>query len=176
MNYDSAYFQNRGIEPKHYQMANVWIDYFKPEKVLDYGCGRGPFVSALTYFGVNCVGFDSSQIAVDSPVFGAEGLLRSTLPDECSFDLVTCIDVMEHVPIELMVATLTEILSKSNKFALFSICMLDDPNFEKDETHVTKRSKEWWIHLISGFGWDWIPTPSYFPFAGQHLIFMRQEK
>jgi SAM-dependent methyltransferase len=74
------------------------------ERVLDLGCGAGRFVAALRGAGVDAVGVEVAQAALDRAARVAPGAdLRllgddGTIPlDHGSVDLVWCSEVLEHV-------------------------------------------------------------------------------
>jgi SAM-dependent methyltransferase len=75
------------------------------ERVLDLGCGAGRFVAALRDAGVDAVGVEVAQAALDRAAAIAPGadlrLLEAdgTIPlDHGSVDMAWCSEVLEHVP------------------------------------------------------------------------------
>jgi Methyltransferase domain len=76
---------------------------FRFEKSLDIGCAKGFLVEALRERGVDARGCDISAFAVSHAVpavapFVSEGDLSSGLPfDDASFDLVTTLEILEHI-------------------------------------------------------------------------------
>jgi SAM-dependent methyltransferase len=167
------YWKNRQIEPKHFWFAERLIELFKPKFVFDYGCGKGFLVFAFNYFGVGCNGFEPSKFARENAIEEVKGRIGDSVgADEC--DLVCCFDVMEHVPERDVPVVLEKVLSKASKYAVFSICMLGDENFERDKTHVTKHSRKWWSGRIKNFGFEEVEVPGDFPFGRQFLFFERE--
>ena len=74
------------------------------ERVLDLGCGAGRFVAALAAAGVEPVGVEIAEGALDRARRNAPGAdLRLVEPDgslplgHASIDLVWCSEVLEHV-------------------------------------------------------------------------------
>src|SRR5437868_6500995 len=90
----------------------VWMSFFgelarqivaelKPRTVLDAGCAMGLLVEALRDRGVEAWGIDISTYALDQvrPDIGA--FCRATpVTAELAreYDLITCIEVLEHLP------------------------------------------------------------------------------
>jgi SAM-dependent methyltransferase len=80
--------------------------------ILDAGCGSGRMLDELADLG-EVHGIDASRLAVEAArARGHErvelGAIERLPFRDASFDLVTCLDVLEHTPDEL--ATLTELL------------------------------------------------------------------
>jgi len=93
----------------------VRLDYVRARatlagaRVLDVGCGGGLLTEALARAGANVTGIDlapgvldvarmhlhESGLSVDYRDIGAEGLAHEAAG---SFDVVTCMEVLEHVP------------------------------------------------------------------------------
>jgi 2-polyprenyl-6-hydroxyphenyl methylase/3-demethylubiquinone-9 3-methyltransferase len=81
----------------------------RERKVLDIGCGGGVLAESLTRLGARVTGIDLSQdllglakthaekvgLAIDYSYISAEQLAEQQ-PE--SFDIVTCMEVLEHVP------------------------------------------------------------------------------
>jgi SAM-dependent methyltransferase len=70
------------------------------ETVLDVGCAKGLLVQALAVEGVDAVGFDISEHAIESAhknVRGRLSVASATDPIAGRFDLITCVEVLEHM-------------------------------------------------------------------------------
>jgi len=91
-------------------------------RVLDAGCGGGLLTEALAHAGAEVTGIDMAPgmievarlhaaeagLAIDYRTVAAEGVARAT-PQ--AFDLVTCMEMLEHVPDPAaMTATLAQLL------------------------------------------------------------------
>lgn len=120
--YDEEYYRRAGTSGPGY------VDYFGVEaaarreiasaladmvlalapdarRVLDVGCGGGFLVTALSERGVEAVGLDGSRHAIERARFNAEGgdFVHAEIGAPCSaaegpFDVITMIDVVEHLP------------------------------------------------------------------------------
>lgn len=87
------------------RIARRIVDEFKPKSVFDAGCACGHLVAALRDFGVEAYGIDISEYAIknireDIRPYCAVASLASELPPSFPgrFDLVTNIEVLEHIP------------------------------------------------------------------------------
>jgi len=163
---DEFYFNNRGLEVKHFIMTKQWNEYFKNKNVLDIGCGRGPFLYAWTMYNVDGFGFDKSKFAVTNSLSPNANMWVADILDDPmkkQFDLVTVLDILEHLKYEDLDKALKNIYEMSNNDVLFSIPFVGDPNLELDSTHIIKEDKEWWINKLNIHGFkiksaskDWL--------------------
>lgn len=173
--YDNPdYWKDRKFEQKHYQQALIWADFFKPAVVFDYGAGLGFLVHAFNYYGIQATGFEISRYAIENAYGLAKGNIYDRVPD-VRVPLVICYDVLEHIPIDGLGKVLADLDDLADDWLLLSICMAGDPNFELDKTHVTKRTKLWWIHQFENMGFECVHTPEDFPFRNQILLFRRRK-
>jgi SAM-dependent methyltransferase len=87
-------------------------------RVLDYGCGPGFLLEFLAGYAVECLGVDPSPASVDranrlcagKPNFrGAFVLPAKGVLKDAAFDLVTCVETMEHVPAPAAPALMAEL-------------------------------------------------------------------
>ena len=92
--------------------------------VLDYGCGRGDFLELLCARGLTCLGSDSSSQSVQStgarlagrPGFLGAFVAGSPLPK--TPDVITLVEVVEHLPPEALpgfLASVASLLSPGGK-------------------------------------------------------------
>lgn len=72
------------------------VKALSPKSMIDYGCGKGGLVMAMRSTGIEVAGFDPGV---------AEW---STMPTG-EYDLLTCLDVLEHIEPDFLEATLDKI-------------------------------------------------------------------
>jgi 2-polyprenyl-6-hydroxyphenyl methylase/3-demethylubiquinone-9 3-methyltransferase len=103
----------------------------KDKRVVDVGCGGGIFAEALAHLGANVTGIDLSEKAigvarlhqyesgtkVDYRLVAAETL---ALEMPGAFDLVTCLELLEHVPEPASTVAACATLAKSGALVVFS--------------------------------------------------------
>lgn len=173
---DEIYFSTRmQLETKHFIMCKEWNDYFYPKDVLDIGCGLGHYGKAwsMIYDDLEYVGIDKSEWAIKNTPYKELKILQQNitkgipLPDS-NYDLVLCIDVLEHLNYKELDFVLNY-LPKLGKNFIFSIPFLGDPNLELDKTHLIKESKEWWVKILSNY-FKIEDAPKEWLFSNQILI------
>lgn len=126
-------------------------------KLLDIGCANGKFMKEAGKF-FEVYGIDLSNHAVqyarkqglNAKVAGAE----KTLHKKREFDVVTMLDVIEHVPdINRALKEAGRIL-KSGGILVLSIPVYDKlagkivRKLDKDPTHIHKQSRDFWISAL----------------------------
>ena len=158
--YDERYFQTGlGLPydesephwPRFFgEIAEHIVDQLAPATVLDAGCAKGFLVAAFAERGVDATGIDISKYAVEAAVEGAQGRLRVqslTEPLEGHWDLVTCIEVLEHmVPTDTQQA-IDNICAVSNR-VLFS----STPHDFQEPSHVNVKPVATWVSWFAARG------------------------
>lgn len=105
--YSESYFTDKQM-PEYIMDARKKFEYVKKHitpstRILDYGCGLGDFIGICKENNHNIVGYDIAE-SVGSYVhkkYGVSvktGRLEANMYEPSSFDLITCFDVIEHIP------------------------------------------------------------------------------
>jgi 2-polyprenyl-3-methyl-5-hydroxy-6-metoxy-1,4-benzoquinol methylase len=169
LNFDEVYSEQEKLEFKHHLMVKQWFDLFNPTSVLDLGCGRGAYLFYWNWFVKEIKGYDINKWAIENSFIPGKVEIRSCEDIDINWDLITCIDVLEHLDDRSLIETLLKISEHGNKF-IFSIPFIGDPNLEKDKTHIQKKTREEWVKLIEDHGIKVIPTPDHWLFKEQIII------
>jgi 2-polyprenyl-3-methyl-5-hydroxy-6-metoxy-1,4-benzoquinol methylase len=174
---DYYYFRGRtNLEPKHFLDAYMWVNYFKPVKSIELGCGVGQRVFALFSYGVDAYGSDISEYAINNSQF--KDILKDKLSVENildinydnDFDLVICYDILEHLDPKDLDKALDKIYLTGGKNFLFSIPFIGDPNLDNDSTHKIRMTKEQWIDKLKDHDFKIMEVPSNFLYRDQLII------
>jgi O-antigen biosynthesis protein len=160
--YDEAYYRS-GCGPVPYERTDFWLRFFagiaeeiarslKPRTVFDAGCAKGFLVEALWGRGIEACGVDISSYAIstvrkDMQPFCRVGSL--TDPIGGPFDLITCIEVLEHMP-----ADEARIAIRNMTSATDAILFSSNPNDFDEPTHVNVRPVISWLRLFAEFNFQ----------------------
>lgn len=122
---------------------------------LDVSTGRGEIVDYMRSKNIHSMGTDIvDSLLVPSKVIFA---WSNSLPfEEDEFDLITCLDAMEHYLPEQTEEIVTELCRVAKKYVYFAISNL--PSHHMGENlHINIKSYEKWFELLSKYGEvEWI--------------------
>jgi len=144
-----------------YSRDEGWLTFFgtiadrivrdiAPRRVLDAGCAWGLLVEALRRRGVDSFGLDLSSYAIDQVApevraFCKVGSIAEPLEDR--YDLIVCIEVVEHMPSEDADAAIANLCAHTDD-VLFSSSPLD----LREATHVNVQPPEAWAERFARHG------------------------
>lgn len=167
--YDREYFEGRSrqspphtrevIYPWAIRTGRFLCRRVMASRSLDLGCAKGYLVEALSVSGVpHAFGLDVSRYAVTN----AEPTLRGRLlvGDAAaglpfrnkSLDLVTALDLFEHLADPLPVLIDIHRILASDGRAYLKICHPDHPNATRDPTHINVQPLGYWTGLFKQAG------------------------
>ncbi len=115
----------------------IW-KWFDARTTLDVGCAMGFVVEGLRELGVDAQGFDVSHHAIEHAAAGAKGHLRQgslteTLPFHPeSFDVVSALETLEHLPPAAIPGVLHELRRISSGFVFATIPSFGPNEFGRD--------------------------------------------
>ncbi len=158
--YDKDYYAHYGCGPLPYERSAHWTNAFaliadqvircvQPKRVLDAGCAMGFLVEAFWDRGVECYGIDLSPYAIsqvrrDMQRYCRVGSLTNPIGER--FDLITCIEVLEHIP-----ASPAEVAAENLCQATDTILFSSTPSDLVEPTHCNVRPTMYWLQLFSRF-------------------------
>jgi 2-polyprenyl-3-methyl-5-hydroxy-6-metoxy-1,4-benzoquinol methylase len=141
-----------------YERNEHWLTFFgeiaeniirdlHPASVMDAGCGMGFLVEALRQRGVEAWGIDVSEYAISQ--------VHESVRDYCSvaslsepfprrYDLITCIEVVEHIP----AAEIDEVIANLCK-ATHRLLLSTSPHDYGEATHVNVRPPQAWSAMLA---------------------------
>ena len=164
--YDGVGYDNKEHWFPFFEMlADNIVDAFNPKTVLDVGCAWGYLVEALHERGVEAYGIDISDYAISMTkselrkYFNAQSATEN-LPESFpkKFDLVTNIEVIEHIPEEECEKVIAQMCRYSDTI-VFSSSASDI----RDPTHINVQQPEYWAKRFAkkGFFVDTVNPVNY---------------
>jgi ubiquinone/menaquinone biosynthesis C-methylase UbiE len=167
MYYDYDYFENGPGSGKGDYTDYSWerlgaefqktaahiIRCFKPVSSLDIGCAKGFLVKSLRESGVDAYGIDISPYALANAPFDTRDYVRFVdvtkmpFPDNM-YELVTALDVLEHIPEPQVYDAIKEIARVASKYVVISVPC---ERFN-DKSHVTLYPIIWWVEKFEDCG------------------------
>lgn len=140
------------------------------KNLLDVGCGTGV---AVRYHrevgGIEAFGIDFAKSAIPTwHELGAEKWCSVASAEDIpykdnQFDMVTCTDMLEHVPEEHVPRVLREMYRVGRGDFLFMICLvpaLIKMPTDGSEPHVCLKSPEWWVDRMGEIGYRFESYPT----------------
>jgi SAM-dependent methyltransferase len=121
-----------------------------PLRVLDAGCAMGLLVEALVARGVDAYGIDISDYAISQAAPEVRGRCRVaslTAPLEGRYDLIVCIEVLEHMPADEADRAIANFAAHTDD-VLFSSTPFD----YREPTHINVRMPEDWAEAFARHG------------------------
>jgi 2-polyprenyl-3-methyl-5-hydroxy-6-metoxy-1,4-benzoquinol methylase len=155
---DHAYGRNEPWTSFFATIARKITRKYKPETVADIGCAFGLLVEALCDQGVDAVGFDISPYAVSKARADIKDRLKvhsilDPIPivDHRKYDLVICIEVLEHLPPEQAAIAVANLCAASDR-VIFS----SSPDDFDEPTHFNVLPTEKWLEMFAEY--DFVPA------------------
>jgi SAM-dependent methyltransferase len=153
------YYRNCCGQP--YERNEAWLTFFgtiadrivadvNPRTVLDAGCAIGLLVETLRARGVEAEGIDLSSWAIAHASEAAKPFVREgsiTAPFPTRYDLIVCIEVVEHMPPEEAEKAIANFAAHTDE-VIFSSTPFD----YKEPTHVNVRMPEDWAESFARHG------------------------
>jgi SAM-dependent methyltransferase len=125
--------------------------------VLDAGCGCGRAMKRFKDLGFDVTGVDIVDNCIDEdireelkPNFIQSSLWELQI-DRNYYDMVFCVDVMEHIPPDRVYKVLTKLTMACKKYAYFKIAKFQDGYGKRinEPLHLSLYSTEQWKNLLS---------------------------
>jgi O-antigen biosynthesis protein len=131
-------------------VADKIVQHLKPKTVFDAGCAHGFLVESLWNRGVHARGRDLSSFAIskvrsDIARFCEVGSIADKI--EGTYDLVTCIEVVEHIPDAEALKAIAN-MTASTSTILFS----SSPTDLTEPTHINVKPPIYWLMRFAEHG------------------------
>jgi SAM-dependent methyltransferase len=155
--YDSTFFENLSSSSR--AAASIVLPFVmqlvRPTSVLDVGCGSGEWLAVWSELGLeDVVGVDGvyvegSTLSIPQDKFRPVDLANETVALGRRFDLVSSLEVGEHLPAE-SAARFVSSLTQHGDVVLFSAAAPGQGGVD----HVNEQWPPYWVNLFSAQGFD----------------------
>ena len=132
------------------RVAETIVREFHPSSVLDAGCAMGFLVEGLRKRGVEASGIDVSEYAISQvheSVAEHCHVASLTEPLPGRYDLITCIEVLEHIPPEGADAAIANLCAASDRLLIST-----SPSDYAEPTHLNVQPPEFWSAALAREG------------------------
>jgi hypothetical protein len=146
----APYRRDEGWLAQFSRIADAIVRELHPHTVLDVGCAIGLLVETLRQRGVEAYGVDVSEYAIDQVHPSVRAYCRvggAAEPFGRRYDLITCIEVLEHMPPEQAQETIANLCAHAGG-VLFSSSPFD----YAEVTHFNVQPPEYWARLFAQQG------------------------
>jgi SAM-dependent methyltransferase len=128
-------------------------EVYKPDSILDVGCGTGTWLKIILDCGIeDFLGIDGIEVANKDFFVSKERFQRYDLTSYWSinrkFDIVLCLEVAEHLPID-SASNFIKALTNHSDTILFSAACPNQPG----QGHINCQSIEYWQQLFNEHGY-----------------------
>ncbi len=159
--YGASYYRNYWGGGGPYERNERWLSFFgevadgivrdlHPTSVLDAGCAMGFLVEALRERGVEAWGIDVSEYAISQAHESvAEDCAVATLTEPLArrYDLITCIEVIEHIPPAETGKVIANLCAATDRILLSTT-----PHDYGEPSHLNVQPPEVWAGLFAEEG------------------------
>lgn len=159
--YGATYFSNYWGGGGAYERNERWLKFFAdvadglirdfhPTSAMDAGCAMGFLVESLHHRGIGAKGVDVSEYAISQvhPSVAADCRVGSlTEPLGGHYDLITCIEVLEHLPPEETDKAIANLCAASDTLVISST-----PGDYGEPTHLNVQPPESWAAKFAQHG------------------------
>jgi SAM-dependent methyltransferase len=159
--YGAGYYGHYAAAGVSYERNPLWLEFFgtvadrliqdfHPKTTLDAGCAIGLLVEALRARGVEAEGVDFSEFAIETAPDDVRPYLRVgsiTEPLARHYDLITCFEVVEHMPPQDADLAIANLCSFTDEVILTST-----PMHYRDPTHTNIHPQEYWTERFARQG------------------------
>lgn len=156
--HDQAYFDSYGPHPYGHPYWMQFFDYiareifraYCPQYAMDIGCAFGYLVERLRVRGIEAWGIDTSEYALSQATDKVRKFLdlaSGADPLPRRYDLITCIEVVEHMPPEMALATIENICTHAD-----SVLFSSTPDDIYTETHINVQPADHWMTTFAKYG------------------------
>jgi SAM-dependent methyltransferase len=183
--YSREFFENREDSLRSARaVVPIVLDWIKPKRVIDVGCGVGSWLKAFAENGVTqFTGIDGDYVDRNLLVIPRDRFVAADLTKplniDGSFDLVVSLEVAEHLP-ESAAITFVDSLTSLGPVVLFSAAI----PLQGGANHLNEQWPDYWVRLFAVRGFRpadclrrriWKNDEVNYFYAQNALFFVRED-
>lgn len=133
--------------------ARILAAEFAPSSVFDVGCGNGAYLAEFARRDIEAYGCEGSEHGVRRCMPGTfvfKWDLKQPLAVNRKFDLVTCIEVAEHLPKKSAGVLVESIAALAQNSIVFCAA---PPSAPPGDDHINCQEPAYWDGLFQARGW-----------------------
>jgi len=136
------------------EVVPIIIDMFKPNSVIDIGCGTGTWLKVFEENGIdNILGIDGAYVKkelIEIPLNKYIAVnLEQPLKQYEKFDLLLCLEVAEHLKIAREESFIKDLTLLSDNI-IFSAAL---PN-QGGQNHLNEQYPDFWIRIFNKYNYE----------------------
>ena len=171
--YEEEYFKSQRYGKKEVAIKELYLrflkwahaDQGKGKSALDVGAALGYVVRLLEEFGYRSIGLEISQHACQQSGLGnrmVQGNAENFVLAPCSFNLVTCFEVIEHLQNpKAALGRFHEVLTHDGRLLLTTPTRFGSFVSRQDKYHPSVKSWREWVTLLDEVGFSECRHESY---------------
>ena len=139
-------------------LERVKSDY-STQSLIDFGFGRGTALDFFEKNGFYVEGIEISFYAIENQLRKRRTVYHSSLDNlpmlkNDQFNIGFCNDVIEHVPKNLVIPSLEEMVRVCSDYLFISICQTPSHHLSLDgeNLHLTVKLISWWEEQLKNYG------------------------
>ncbi len=136
-------------------VADIVSHFYKPKKVVDFGCGCGIYLREFERLGAEVFGIDGSpaaerNLAIPRKKFRLADLTKNIyLPER--YDCAICFEVAEHIPTSAS-ETLVDNITRGSNLVVFSSAHKGQGGHD----HINEQDPEFWVSVFQKKGFEFL--------------------
>jgi len=151
--YDEDFFEWHVTHARKYSMRTMdwYIQKYKPDSVVDFGCGIGSYLEAAFDYGIKIKGYEISWEAI---IHTPERIRPFIEYRDCTepinagvFDTVISFETAEHIEPEGTNQFIKNLVNATGKTLLFTAA----PPGQEGTGHINCRYRDFWMLELSDF-------------------------
>lgn len=149
--YNKRYFDTieKAEQVQAETLAEILIEMYNPSSVADVGCATGLYLWPFHINGIETIGFDSADYAVENKAVPTvqQADITNYLNTK-KYDLAICLEVLEHIDNDLAGGVIQNLVNMTDTI-IFSAAQ---PG-QKGTGHINCQPKEYWDHQFNMRGY-----------------------